>query len=659
MGESLPKRSKLSPILLVVGVTAAAMADAPIQFVDVSTARGIHPYQMAYGLGGSVVAADFDDDGDVDLFVPNEQGWADQLYLNLGAGLFEEVATAAGVASLGRSRVALWFDYDGDSLLDLFVVGDCWSEDTDCSTEPTFRLYRQLAGTQFQDVTSSAELPDSRVDTTSQAGGLAAGDINDDGYLDLVIGLWETGPTRLLLNDGDGTFTEITAASGLGSAADVANHQSILHDFDGDGRLDIFNAIDYEPNNLWINRGGNTFTDEAATAGVDTAMNEMGVALGDHENDGDLDLYVTNIAAGSLHSVFFRNDTVGSTLQFTEVAQELGVDQGFWGWGTTFLDADNDGWLDLAATNGYSVPPFSTDPSRFFLNQGGDPVTFVDMSDASGFNDTLWGSALVAADLDRDGDLDLVQSCNGNGLAGSLRVLDNQQGAAAMANNYLVVKPRMSGTNHRAIGAVVRIEVVGTQMMRLITAGTSFLGQEPAEAFFGIGGATIVDRVTVEWPVGGQTELTGVAVNQVLTVTVDTDSDNDGTPDVSDGDDDADGHPDETDCRPRGAQFWRAPGPVEDLALSQAGGITTFAWSPPPSPGGTVLYYDTLSATTPSDFVSSGSCLETNAGDRSSTDTELPSPGSVLYFLVRVENPCGETAGSDSAANPRTALVCR
>ena len=656
----MPHRVNPVSVALAALLPVVATAGAPIQFVDVSAARGIQAYQMAYGMGGSVIAADFDADGDIDLFVPNEKDHADQLYRNLGNGVFEEIAAAAGLDSLERSRVALWFDYDGDHLLDLFVAGDCWAEDPSCAMLPTLRLYRQVADAQFQDVTLSAELPESSEGNSSQRGGLAAGDINNDGYLDLVVGLWELRPTRLLLNDGDGTFTEITEPSGLGSAPDVANHQSVFHDFNGDGRPDIFTAIDFAPNNLWINQGDNTFVDEASAAGVDSAWNEMGVALGDHENDGDLDLFVTNIASGPLHSVFFRNDSVGPLLQFVEQSQQLGVDQGYWGWGTTFLDADNDGWLDLAATNGFTSHPFTTDPSRFYLNQGGTPVTYADLSDASGFNDTFWGSALVAADLDRDGDLDLVQSCNGDGPPGTLRVLDNQQGAAAMANNYLVVRPRTNGANRNAIGAVVRVEVGSTAMMRLITAGTSFLGQEPAEAFFGLGGATLVDRVTVEWLWGGVTELTGVSVNQVLTVQGDVDTDNDGSPDVVDADDDGDGVLDDADCFPTNVQFWQGPGEVTDLQLAHGPEGTTLTWPAPGVPGGSLVYYDTVASPDPDDFVLPAVCVRTNGSETTASDAAVPAAGSVLYYVVRPENSCGSGgAGTNSADQPRAVLDCR
>lgn len=168
----------------------------------------------------------------------------------------------------------------------------------------------------------------------------------------------------------------------------------------------------------------------------------------------------------------------------------------------------------LPLPNGFLISDrVPVDASKFYLNLGGDPTTFVEESADVLFNDTYWGSALIAFDSDRDGDLDLVQVC----ADGPLRLLENRQEKGS-GGNYLVVKPRMPGPNHFAIGAVVRITVNGQQMMRLITAGTSYLGQEPAEAFFGLGTSNFVERLEINWPDGTVSVLWSIDSNQVLTV---------------------------------------------------------------------------------------------------------------------------------------------
>lgn len=225
---------------------------------------------------------------------------------------------------------------------------------------------------------------------------------------------------------------------------------------------------------------------------------------------------ITNIFSPGQYNVLFSNVSTPGNLSFEEIAEDLRVDNGGWGWGATFLDADRDGRLDIGATNGWSTENYENDPSRFFWNvRPGFP--FKDVSKAVSFNDPDWGSSLIAFDLERDGDLDMLQSCN----PGPLRLVENQLNGSATSNRYLVIQPRMELPNRLAIGAMVRIEVAGQQQMRLITAGTSFLGQEPAEAFFGVGRASMVDLVEIEWPGGGITCVRGVQTNQVLEVAKD------------------------------------------------------------------------------------------------------------------------------------------
>ncbi|MCH7719476.1 MAG: CRTAC1 family protein [Planctomycetes bacterium] len=493
----------------VVMVCPCAWGQYGFQFVDVAAERGIEPHSMTEGLASGLSAADIDNDGDVDVFVPNGPNRPDQLYLNLGNGTFEEIAATAGVDSAELSRCAVWFDYDADGDLDLFVAND----DPDSSTK--FRLYRQQAGLLFEEVTAEAGLIGGN---DSPRGGVCVGDINRDGYLDLYAVPWG-GTAHLYLNNTDGTFTEISESSGVDNGFPLAHWQPVMVDLDMDGWLDIYQALDVAPNNLWLNQQNNTFVESAQMAGLANPMNDMGVTLGDYDNDGDLDIYVSNIIGSPFggRNVLFRNDSEGSLLDFTEVSQDAQVDDGGWGWGVTFFDVDNDGLLDIAATNGFTGAEWEYDVSKLFRNLGGDPVVFEEIATRVGFDDTYWGSALVAFDYDRDGDLDVMQSC----VNGPVRLLQNQPSAGPSLGHYLTVKPRMDGPNHWSIGAVVHLEAGDLSMMRLMSAGTSFMGQEPAEAFFGLGDATIVDRITVDWPDGTQTTVVNVSADQIITITND------------------------------------------------------------------------------------------------------------------------------------------
>jgi len=270
---------------------------AQFQFVEAGAESGLGDYVMETGVGGGVAAADFDEDGDIDLFVANGNGVPDQLYRNLGNGLFEEIGVQAGVGSVENNRVGLWFDYDGDHQLDLIVGGDCRTDDEECAIG--LRLYRKVGEVEFTDVSADSGIaaiagmfPDSK---EPHFGGITAGDINNDGYLDLALAIWDY-EGRLLLNNGDGTFSDISDESGI---RDVFRYwQHTLHDFNGDGWLDIHSAVDLGENRFWINQGDNTFVDLAPSLGLDNHWDGMGTTLGDYDNDGDLDIYVTNITRG-------------------------------------------------------------------------------------------------------------------------------------------------------------------------------------------------------------------------------------------------------------------------------------------------------------------------------------------------------------------------
>jgi hypothetical protein len=309
-------------------------------------------------------------------------------------------------------------------------------------------------------------------------------------------------------------FVNITESSGILDVGNLTPWQSVMYDFNGDGWLDIFSAVDFLPNHLWINQQDGTFVDMAESAGVNYAFNDMGVTLGDCDNDGDIDIYVTEIYdAVFFHNILLRNDSFDGNLLFTEVSEQAGVNNTGFGWGTSFMDGDNDGNLDLAVTNGWFNGIGFQDSSRFFLNNGDDPVTFSNVSDEVGFNDIFWGSCLVSGDLDRDGDLDLAQACN---LDGPFRVLMNNQTGSVDDNNWLVIQPRQADKNFWSIGAQVTLTVGDQTMSRVVTAGTSHLGQEAAESFFGVGTAEVVDRVEVRWPLGDITVWEDVAVNQIF-----------------------------------------------------------------------------------------------------------------------------------------------
>ena len=512
-GVGSAARLRLATVATVFPLFALT-AQAQMTFVEVGATRGFSSYPQAPLMGGGLAAADVDADGDIDLFLPTDQGYPDRYYRNQGDGTFEEVAAEVGLASTLRSRTALWFDGDGDTDLDLLVAGDCYGTHITCDPGVSLlRYYEQGADGLFTDRTAAAGFTDDAANylVNQHRGGMAAADLDGDLDVDVYVAWWN-GKSLLFRNRGDGTFEEIGGTVDLG-VEQRTHWQPVIFDVDGDARMDLFAAIDFAANELWRNRGDWAFVEIAESAGVDSAFNEMGVALGDVDGNGHLDLYATNITGlqEGRHNVLFRRRP--AELAFDEVAESAGVADTDWGWGTTFADLDQDGDVDLGATNGFTFNEFIDDPSRLFENRGvaGSPI-FDEVSEAAGFDDTLWGSTLIAVDLDRDGDLDLLQTAKEHGGpttgTGHLRWLENR---TPSSGSWLRVVPRRSDGNHHALGTLVEAQLGDKTQVRLITAGTSFLGQEPAEAHFGFGTATEIDALTLRWPGADGYKITRIA----------------------------------------------------------------------------------------------------------------------------------------------------
>jgi len=487
------------------------------QFVDVTNDKNFVPAKSSPLYGSGVAAADYDDDGDIDLFVCTDQGYPNYLYQNNG-GNFASIGEVVGLGSMERSRMALWLDIDGDADLDLLVSGDCNSESEDCfeDTESRIHLYQQENGI-FSEITIQAGLTRYGPKRNSQVvGGLAAADINNDGFVDIVLTIWK-GPIEAFINDGNGVFEEQSKSLGLDIG--LYNYwQPFFHDFNSDGYIDIYCNVDFEGNQFWINSAKGSFVESSEITNSNNAFNEMGISLGDIDNDGDFDIYSTNIAnynGQDVHNILLQqNQNANSQIFFTEIAKNLGIDQGGWGWGATFFDSNNDGLIDLATTNGWSVDYL--DHSKIWIQQ--PDRTFSDQSFNLSFNDNLNGASLISLDYDRDGDLDMIQSIKGfEGEMVPIRLMENQISSFDVGH-YLVVKPRMNGSNHFSIGSTVTAYVNGNIYTRIIHAGTSFYGQEPAEAFLGLGQADRVDSLNITWPGGEVSWWYNIDADQLITL---------------------------------------------------------------------------------------------------------------------------------------------
>ena len=525
------RRSRaLAACLLPALLLATTVRAHALSFTDVTATAGLvtsHGYatEGAWGepgiIAGGVAAGDYDRDGFVDLFFVRGQLGSARLFRNQGDGTFADATAGAGITvGPGLHSSATFADVDGDGWLDLLVLGFE-------GTWPT--LWRNAGDGTFVDATAGAGLglPGEHQFSAS------FGDPDRDGDLDLFVSLWtsdlpSSGPHgHYWKNDGTGHFTDVSDTAGIPIFASTIFPATFDMSFTGnfadvnsDGWPDLLVAADFGASRVLLNDGDGTFSDATEPA-VITDENGMGAAVGDYDNDGDLDWFVSSIwdPNGVIEGHWrisgnrlYRNDGDGT---FTDATDAAGVRFGYWGWGSTFADLDNDGHLDLIHVNGWGprdVPEsteFHADPARVFLANGDG--TFTESAGALGAADTGEGRGVVAFDYDRDGDLDLLYANN----SGSPVLLRNDGGNARPS---LSVKLLGRGGNREAIGARVRATTGAVTQMRELRAGSNFESQDPAEAHFGLGDADAVDELRVTWPDGTETALTDVAADATVVV---------------------------------------------------------------------------------------------------------------------------------------------
>ena len=442
----------------------------PGGFMDVAGDRGISDE----GAGFGAAWADYDGDGDPDLYVVRSLQ-SNLLYRNDGDG-FSEVAAAVGVADDGDGSAAAWADVDGDGDLDLYVTN---------FGQPN-RLYRN-DGSRFTEIASQAG-----VDDGGDGYGAAWADVEGDGDPDLYVANF--GDNRFYRNEG-GRFVEAAAEAGLYD--DNSSLQPAWADYDGDGDPDLFLA-NSGPNRLFRNDGGR-FADASSDAGLDElglGGPSFGAAWGDFDNDRDLDLYVTYFGEGNRLYVNTDGRFEESSSRFNVAGRDT-VDSRGAVWG----DFDSDGDLDLYVSN-------AGEKNDLFRNEGG---TFTNMADSFRVagGDNSRGVAL--ADFNGDGGLDIFVVVQD----GADLLYQNRE----FNGNWLAIRPRATRSSPDAIGTRFDIAFAGATAARVITGGASYLSQDALTAVFGLGDADRVDTLTVRWPSGIAQRLRNIAANTVLEIT--------------------------------------------------------------------------------------------------------------------------------------------
>ncbi len=419
--------------------------------------------------GAGAAWGDYDNDGDLDIYLANADG-PDRLFSNEGPAGFVD-ATAAPLGHPGASAGVAWGDCDNDGDLDLYVAD---------SAGPN-RLYMNDGGT-FVDATAAP------VTEPEFASGVAWGDYDADGGLDLyVVG---HGENRLFRNTGGGSFEDVTSPPlGGGDAGEGA----AWGDYDDDGDLDLYVANDTASNRLFANEGNGSFSDVTEPP-VDDANASTGAAWGDCDNDGDLDLYVTNADAPNrlfLNAGGSFSDAAAGALAHPGDSR-----------GATWGDFDNDGDLDLYVVN-------AGEPNLLFTNLG--QGSFV-LDAHRGARDPGDARSVAWGDHDDDGDLDLYVA----NAAGENNVLLSNQSAAA--NHWLRVAPQGDASNRAGIGARVRVVDERGAQIREISGGSGSLGQNASVAHFGLGSVALVETIEVRWPNGLRSVRYNVDADRLVTI---------------------------------------------------------------------------------------------------------------------------------------------
>lgn len=445
-------------------------------FEDVTHTSGIT--QREYGMGAC--AADYDNDGAIDLYVTNLG--ANVLYRNDGTGRFTDTTRTAGVGSVQWSTSCAFADIERDGDVDLFVTNYLdWT------------------------VASHRFCGDARNRIRS--------------YCHPTV--YKGAPSVLYRNNGDGTFTDATTEAGVFSTAGKSLGV-VFGDYDVDGWPDFFVANDSVPNFLYHNERGGRFREVALKAGVAVADDGkaragMGTDFGDYDGDGLLDLIVTNLDL-EMHTLF-RNLGGGVFEDRTFTSGIGGPTRPFVGFGTAFFDYDNDGRLDLAIANGNVIDnasyfrPGASHAQRnlLFRNQGGGRMTEAGRSAGAGFAPEKVSRALATGDIDNDGDLDLLVTNNGQ----TADVLRNDGGNA---NNALLVRMIGTRSNRSAVGARVRVTAGSTTQVREVKAGSSYLAQNDLRVHVGVGRAARIDRLEIRWPAGEVEVVEDVPINHIVTI---------------------------------------------------------------------------------------------------------------------------------------------
>lgn len=462
------------------------------KFEDVTDKVGLA--NERWGMG--VAVGDYDNDGRPDLYVSNFG--VSRLYHNNG-GTFTDVAEKVGVARKGWSTGATWGDYDGDSRLDLFVPG-----------------YLEIDLKNLPRNPSEANKPGSMGQNFCQFRGapVMCGPRSLPGEGDT---LYHQKP--------DGSFEDVSIKAGVNDPHKYYGFTSSFVHVNDDNLLDLIVVNDSTPNQLYINKGNGTFEETGYPSGV--ALNEngreqagMGLAVGDYDNDGRIDFHITNFSDDS--NVLYHNEGDGNFTDVTFLAGLGEITLPFLGWGTIFVDYDNDGWKDLMVVNGHVYP--TVDAHQWGTSYAQQPLLFrnlkngkferVGAAPGSGLAVPWCSRGLAAGDLDGDGRVDLVI----NNVDSKPAVLRNVTRAAAHWFELRLVGDPEKKSPRDAIGAIVYLTAENVRQRQEVVSGSSYASQSDLTLHFGLGTSSSINKLEIRWPNGSTENVDIRGVDRKVTV---------------------------------------------------------------------------------------------------------------------------------------------
>ncbi len=467
---------------------------AQVSFVNEATNLGLVVTAGQTYLGNGISFCDYNNDGWDDITMATQEDYKIIFFKNVN-GIFESDNLNIPLNTSQQKQV-VWVDIDNDGDKDLFVTSN---------TEGN-RLYLNNGNSNFVDITITAGLPTGNFESY----GASWGDYNNDGFLDVFISNrseMDAQPNYFYENNGDNTFTDVTAQAGFDNDSHMT-FCSAFFDYNNDGWQDIYLSSDkyFNQNFLYRNNGDGTFTDVSTSSNTGIYIDAMTTTIGDFNNDGWFDIYITNTPTDG--NVLFRNNGDGT---FTDLAIFSGTRLHSYAWGAVFLDADNDMDEDIYVSCEYdgSNPPFRS--SAFYKNRGNN--TFQNSLDSGFVGDAAKSYSNAVGDFNNDGFPDIAVS---NINYQNMYLWENK---TINANKWLKVKLTGVLSNRDGIGSRIEISINGNKQYRYTLCGEGYLAQNSNTEIFGVGTHDVIDYVKVTWLSGTVDYIENVNANQLLEIT--------------------------------------------------------------------------------------------------------------------------------------------